>query len=60
MPETSTKRRDNLTLLRCGFKQDLRDNLAARLEYAFATNDSNDPTQSYADNTYSMQLQYSF
>ncbi len=60
VPGTGSKRRDNLTLLRFGFKQDLRDNLAARLEYAFATNDSNDPIQSYADNTYSMQLQYSF
>lgn len=38
----------------------LRDNLAARLEYAFAANDSNDSTRTYADNAYSMQLQYSF
>ena len=60
VPETGIKRRDNLTLLRLGFKQNLRDNFAARLEYAFATNDSNDPTQGYADNTYSIQLQFSF
>ncbi len=59
VPGTGTNRRDNLTLLRFGIKHDLRDNLAARLEYAFVTNDSNDPTRSYADNTYSMQLQYS-
>ena len=38
----------------------LRDNLAARLEYAFAADDSNESTRSYADNAYSMQLQYSF
>ncbi len=60
VPGAGTKRRDNLTRLRFGFKQDLRDDLAARLEYAFATNDSNDPTRSYADNAYSMELQYSF
>ena len=57
---TGAKRRDDLTLLRLGVKQNLRDNLAARLEYAFATNDSNDATRTYADNAYSMQLQYSF
>lgn len=57
---TGVKRRDTLTLLRLGFKQNLRDNLAARLEYAFAANDSNDSTRTYADNAYSMQLQYSF
>ena len=60
VPGTGAKRRDNLTLLRLGFKQGLRDNLAARLKYAFATNDSNDSTRSYADNAYSLQLQYSF
>ena len=60
VPGTGSKRRDNLTLVRFGFKQDLRDNLAAMLEFGFMTNDSNDPTRSYADNTYSMQLQYSF
>ena len=57
---TGVKRRDTITLLRLGFKQNLRDNLAARLEYAFAANDSNDSTRTYADNAYSMQLQYSF
>ena len=57
---TGAKRRDDLTLLRLGVKQNFRDNLAARLEYAFATNDSNDATRTYADNAYSMQLQYSF
>ena len=60
VPGTGAKRRDNLTLLRFGFKQALTHNLAARLEHAFVTNDSNDATRSYADNTYSVQLQCSF
>ena len=60
VPGSGVKRRDNLTLLRLGIKQDLTHNLAARLEYAFSINDSNDPTRSYADNTYSVQLQCSF
>ena len=60
VPGTGAKRRDNLTLLRLGLKQDLSEDLGARLEYAFVTNDSNDATRGYADNTYSVQLQYSF
>ena len=60
VPGTGSNRRDNLTLLRFGFKQDLLDNIAARLGYAFADNDSNDSAHSYTDNTYSIQMQCSF
>ncbi len=60
VPGIGTNRRDHLTLLRFGFKQDLLDNIAARLAYAFSDNDSNDPAHSYTDNTYSIQMQFSF
>ena len=59
VPGIGANRRDHLTLLRSGFKLDLLDNIAARLGYAFADNDSNDPAHSYTDNTYSIQLQCS-
>ena len=58
VPIKDDKRRDNLTLIRLGYKLDLRENLSARVEYKTENNDSNDPTQKYTDNMYSVQLQF--
>ncbi len=60
VPTTDRKRRDNLTLLRLGFKQSFIQNLSARLEYILEKNNSNDPSQEYTNNTYSIRLQYAF
>ena len=60
VPTANKKRRDNLTLLRLGFKQRLLEQLSARLEYVLEKNNSNDPTQKYTDNAYSIRLQYAF
>ena len=60
VPTTHQKRHDNLTLLRLGFKQKLLQSLSARLEYTLEKNNSNDPTQKYTDNAYSIRLQYAF
>jgi hypothetical protein len=60
VPQTDKKRRDNLTLLRLGFKQNLIEGLSARLEYVLEKNNSNDLTQKYTNNAYSVRLQYAF
>lgn len=60
VPKTNRQRHDDLTLLRLYFKQKLFSNLSARLEYSLEKNNSNDPTQRYTDNIYSIGLQFAF
>jgi len=60
VPTTNRQRHDDLTLLRLYFKQKLFSNLSARLEYSLEKNNSNDPTQKYTDNIYSIGLQFAF
>ena len=60
VPTTNKKRRDNLTLFRIGFKQDLLEHLSTRLEYTLEKKNSNDPSQEFTGNTYSIRLQYTF
>ena len=49
VPTVDDKRKDNLTLIRLGFKLILRESLSARVEYSLENNDSNDRTQKYSD-----------
>ena len=60
VPKKNRQRRDNWTLLRLFLKQELTSNWSARLEYTLEKNNSNDPTQEYTDNAYSIRLQFGF
>ena len=60
VPTTNRQRRDNWTLFRLAFKRELLSDLSSRLEYILEKNNSNDPTQKYTDNAYSVQLQFVF
>ncbi len=60
VPDTSDKRRDNLTLLRLTLKRSFDSMWAAQVEYALERNRSNDPNQQYSANAYSLRLQATF
>jgi len=57
---TDSQRHDNLTLLQIYLKQRLSSDLSLRLQYSLEKNKSNDPTQRYTDNIYSIGLRYGF
>ena len=60
VPATNRQRHDDLTLLRLYFKQKLFSSVSARLAYSLEKNNSNDPTQKYTNNIYSIGLQFAF
>jgi hypothetical protein len=60
VPMTNKQRHDNLILLRIYLKHKLFSGLSARLQYSLEKNNSNDPTQKYTDNIYSMGLRFVF
>jgi hypothetical protein len=60
VPVKNRQRRDNWTLLRLFLKQELAPSWSVRLEYTLEKNNSNDPTQEYTDNAYSIRLQFGF
>jgi len=58
VPTTNRQRHDDLTLLRLYLKQKLFSRLSARLAYSLEKNNSNDLTQKYTNNIYSVGLQF--
>ena len=56
VPTTNKQRHDNLILLRIYLRQELFSGLSACLQYSLENNNSNDPTQKYTDNVFSIGL----
>jgi hypothetical protein len=56
VPTTSKQRHDSLILLRIYLRQELSSGVSACLQYSLENNNSNDPTQKYTDNVFSIGL----